>query len=175
MEGESPMVVGGVQDWFKGKIKSILLSYAKPYWDEISAAIQNKDYAKLADVVENIAKLAGYVPLGLAVGKVLRDVAAKDWFTAAKDAVSAVEMIVALFPKPTPSTAPDGSPGIHLPVMGTGPDAEIDHLVDAMFAPSVVGDSPGSPPEVKGVVEICAVISAVIAFASFIRQRRQKQ
>lgn len=171
---DDPMVVGGVQDWFKGKIKSILLSYAKPYWDEIQTAIQNKDYAKLAGVVEQIGNLAGYATLGLAVGKVLRDVAAKDWFTAAKDAVSAVEMVVALFPKPTPSTAPDGSPGIHLPVVGAGPDAEIDHLADAMFAPAVVGADQNPPQVGFGIVEVAAIISIVVSAVNFVRARRQK-
>lgn len=175
--GETPMnddtaeliPVAGIGDWFKGKIKNVLIAYAKPFWDDIKAAIQNRDFAKLADVIDKIGALAGYAELAKAVSDVFRELAAGNYLTALEKAIAAVKLIVALFPKVEADAGP-----IRLMAADASFEAEVDALLDMAFPPAKVAATGDEPPKTEfGILEISAIIGAIIQIARFIIDRRK--
>lgn len=166
--------VAGIGDWFKGKLKNLLLSYAKPFWDDIKAAIQNRDFAKLADVIDKIGALAGYVEIAKSVSDVFRAIAAGNYLTAVEKAVAAVKLIMALFP-----TAEAESGPIRLMATDGSFEAEVDALLDLAFPPAKVAATGDEPQEVGfGIIEIAAIASLVwtaIQAAQAWRKKRKEQ
>ena len=171
--------VGGVGDWFKGKLKGILLSYAKPFWTDIKAAIQTRDFAKLADVIDRIGTLAGYAEIAKAISDVFRELAAGNYLAAVEKALAAFRLIASLFPKAEP-----GGNHIHVSV-GTAAaptdfEAEVDELLDFAFPKPKVGATavgPDGQPTEFGIIEIAAIGSliwtAVQAFVAFRKKRKE--
>lgn len=182
MENAESIPVAGVKDWMKNQLKNILLSYAKPYWTDLKTAWQNKDFAKLADVVVNISTLAGYAAVGTAIADVLRSVATGDYLTAIEKAISAVRTILALFP-PAPAPKPADSGGVITVSASADPvEREIHDAVEAAFASApalltataddVQLDADGKPVQF-GFMEIAAIVSICYTVGQWIRQRRQ--
>lgn len=171
---EEMIPVGGIGDWFKGKLKNLLLSYAKPFWDDIKAAIQNRDFAKLADVIDKIGALAGYAEIAKAVSDVFREIAAGNYLTAVEKAVAAVKLIVALFPTAEADAGP-----IRLMATDGSFEAEVDALLDLAFPPAKVAATGDEPQEVGfGIIEIAAIASLVwtaIQAAQAWRKKRKEQ
>lgn len=163
--------VAGIGDWFKGKIKSILMGYAKPFWDDIKAAIQNRDFAKLADVIDKIGALAGYAEIAKAVSDVFRELAAGNYLAAVEKAIIAARLIMALFPKAEAESGP-----IRLMSAGGSFEAEVDALLDMAFPPAKVAAAGDEPPKTEfGIIEIAAIASLVWTAIQFIQSRRKKK
>lgn len=182
MADEIPVPVEGVKDWFKEKIKGVLLSYAKPYWDDIKAAITGRDFGKLADIVDKIGAVAGYVELAKKISDLLRAFSAKDWADILRKAADLAEVVIALFKSsPTPQPANGG-----IMVSSDPVSLEISETVDRLFGdmPPVVGDSgdeqpplgpDGKPQEAGFVLEAAAIISAIFAFLRWREERRKRK
>lgn len=174
---EELIPVAGVGDWFKGKIKNILLAYAKPFWDDIKAAIQNRDFDRLADVIDKIGALAGYVEIAKAVSDVFRELAAGNYLAAVEKAIVAVRLILAMFPKAEAESGP-----IRLMAADATFEAEVDAMLNAAFPPPTLkaaGDGSEVGPDGKpvgfGIIEIAAIASLIWTAIQFIRSRREKK
>lgn len=163
--------VAGIGDWFKGKIKNILISYAKPFWDDIKAAIQNRDFAKLADVIDKIGTLAGYAEIAKAVSDVFRELAAGNYLAAVEKAIAAARLIMALFPKAEAESGP-----IRLMAADASFEAEVDAMLAAAFPAPKVAATGDEPPNTEfGIIEIAAIASLLWTAFQFIQSRRKKK
>lgn len=160
--------VAGIGDWFKNQLKGVLLRYLAPYWNELKAAIQARDFGKLAEIIERAGTLAGYAEIAKAVADVFRAVQAGDWLTVAKNVLALVEMILPYFQKANVSEAEVIRLMTATGTMTTA-EGEIVAFVDAVFPDTTVvtkaGDEPSIGPDGKpvgfGFMEIAAIASII--------------
>jgi hypothetical protein len=171
--------VAGIGDWFKGRIKSILMAYAAPYWTDLKAAIQSRDFGKLADLIEKIGTLSGYVEIAKAAADVFRALQSGNYTLAVRKVLDLIDLVLPYFQR----DAANGSEAIRLMTTQgtlTTAEGEIVAFVDAIFPSggTTVSAKDGEPQKTEGIIEIAAIASLIWTgfqiFMSWSRKRKDQ-
>lgn len=175
----------GISDWLKGGVKNLILGRVRPYLDGAKSALLAGDFDKLGDVLEDALGLIGFTAEGKQLdelfdsiaskspSKILRELGDTFYFAAAKiDGVPFVPPVsITVGSAVEVWTAPTSDQLV----------TEIDHVLAGRDARAAVvgatGTDPGpdGQPTEFGIIEISAIIGALIQIARFIQDRKKKK